>query len=96
MKVTKEQISEWKEKYGKVYCITVDDKSCYLRKPNRKTLGYAMVAGKENYIKFNEVLLKDCWLGGDEIIKTDDELFFAVSSKFGELVNAKEAELVEL
>jgi hypothetical protein len=96
MKVTKEQIAEWKEKHGKVFCITVDGKVGYMKRPSRKALGYAMVAGKENPVKFNEVLLKDCWLGGDEEIKTDDELFFAVSSKLGEIVNAKEAELVEL
>ncbi|MDR0582258.1 MAG: hypothetical protein LBG31_04760 [Prevotellaceae bacterium] len=96
MEATKEQIAKWKEEHGKLYCIKVDDKVCYLKKPTRKTMGYAMVAGKTNPIKFNEVLLKDCWLGGDEVIKTDDELFFSVSSKFGELVDTKEAELVEL
>jgi hypothetical protein len=95
-KATKEQISEWKAKHGKVFRIKVEDKACYMKRPSRKALGYAMVAGKNNPLKFNEELLKDCWLGGDEEIKTDDELFFAASAQFGEIVNSKEAELEEL
>lgn len=46
--ISKEQIQEWKQKYGEVFRIKVDDKECYLKKPNRKTLGYASMAGKEN------------------------------------------------
>jgi hypothetical protein len=95
-KATNEQVSEWKAKYGKVYCIQVDGKACYLKKPSRKALGYASMAGKENPLKFNEVLLNDCWLGGDEEIKKDDTLFLSVSAKLSELVEVKEAELVEL
>jgi hypothetical protein len=95
-KATKEQIAEWKAKHGKVYCVKVDDKACYLKKPGRKILGYATVAGKDNPMKFNEVLLNDCWLGGDEEIKTDDTLFLSVSPKLSELIVTKEAELEEL
>jgi hypothetical protein len=95
-KATEEQISEWKEKYGDVFGITVEEKACYLKKPNRKILGYAMVAGKDNPVKFNEALLRDCWLDGDGEIKTNDDLFFAASSILGEIIKAKEAELVKL
>ncbi|MDR3133534.1 MAG: hypothetical protein LBU42_05865, partial [Prevotellaceae bacterium] len=70
-KATTEQIAEWKAKYGDIFCITVEDKACYLKKPSRKALGYASMAGKENPLKFNEVLLNDCWLAGDEEIKMD-------------------------
>jgi hypothetical protein len=96
MEITKEQIAEWQKKHGKVFCIKVGDKICYLKKPSRKTIGYASVAGKENPVKFNEVFLKDCWLGGDEEIQTDDELFLSVSPKLSELLSYREAELVEL
>jgi hypothetical protein len=40
--------------------------------------------------------LNDCWLGGDEEIKTDDTLFLSVSPKLSELIVTREAELVEL
>jgi len=93
---TKEQIAEWKAKHGDVFCIKVEDKVCYLKKPSRKALGYASVAGKDNPLKFNEVLLNDCWLGGDEEIKTNDDLFLSVSPKLTELIEVKEAELEKL
>jgi hypothetical protein len=97
MKATKEQIAEWKAKYGDVFCIKVEGgKSCYLKKPSRKALGYAMMAGKENPMNFNEILLNDCWIAGDEEIRTNDDLFLSVSSKIAEIIEVKEAELEKL
>lgn len=96
MEVTKEQIQEWKKKHGKVFKISCDGKSCYLKPPSRKTLGYASVAGKDDPLKFNEVILHDCWLGGDEEIRTDDVLFLSVSSQLANIIQTKEAELEEL
>lgn len=94
--VTPELIEEWKKKHGEIFKISVDGKTCYLKKPSRKALGYASVAGKDNPLKFNEVILKDCWLAGDEEIQTDDTLFLSVSSKLTDLIQIKETELEKL
>jgi hypothetical protein len=95
---TKEQIDAWKTRHGKVFRVTIEeaDKSCYLKPPTRKALSYATMAGKESPLKCNEILLKDCWLDGDEEIKTDDGLFLSVSPKLAELIQTKETELEEL
>ena len=93
---TPEQIEAWKKKYGKLYGIKVDGHICYLKKPDRRTLSYASVAGAKNPLKFNEVMLNNCWVGGSEEIKTDDEMFLGVSGKMAKLINVKEAELVNL
>ncbi|MDR0266388.1 MAG: hypothetical protein LBJ04_24460 [Sphingobacterium sp.] len=99
-KATKEQIAEWKEKYGGVFKIKVEDESgdkvCYLKKPSRKVLGMATVAGKDNPIKFNETVIRECWLGGDEDIKTDDTLFLSASGKIPEIIETRQAELEKL
>jgi hypothetical protein len=94
--VTPEQIEEWKKQHKDIFKITVDGRTCYLKKPSRKALGYASVAGKENPLKFNEVILNNCWLGGDEEIKTDDSLFMSVSAKLTALIEIKDAELEKL
>ena len=47
-------------------------------------------------MKYNEIMLRNCWLAGDEEIKTDDALFLGVSAKLGELIDIKEAELKKL
>lgn len=101
MKITKEQIQEWKQKYGEIFKLKIEDKECYLRKPSRKTLSYASVAGKDNPLGFNEVIMRDvskggCWLGGDEEVREDDTLFLSASSKIAELIEIKDAELEKL
>jgi len=96
MDFTKEQIADFKAKHGEIFKIKVDGKSCLLRKPNRKELGYASVAGKENPLKFNEVILNSCWLAGDEEIRTNDTLFLSASAKIAEIIEVKEAELEKL
>lgn len=95
-KVSKEQIAEWKAKHGDIFRITVGDKVCYLKKPSRKALGYAAMAGKDNPLRYNEAILNDCWLDGDEDIKTNDDLFLSISPKLAELIELKEAELEKL
>ena len=88
------QIAEWKNKYGKVFGIKVGDHICYLKKPDRKILGAASVAAKVNPLKFNEVILNNCFIGGSEAIKTDDELFLGASSVLADIIQVKESELV--
>lgn len=94
--VSQEQIAEWKKKHGGVYRIDVDGRSCYLRKPNRKELGYAAMAGKTDPLKYNELILKNCWLGGDEDIRDDDDLFLSVGAVLAEIIEVKAAEIKKL
>ena len=96
MDVTKEQIKPWKAKYKEVFVLRVDDKVAYLRTPDRATLSYASTLATKDPMKFNEAILTNCWLGGDEEIKTDDALFLSASSKLGELIQIKEATLEKL
>lgn len=93
---TKEQIQEWKRKHGDVYRIVVEDKACYLRKPDRKVLSYAAAAGKTDPMKVNETILKNCWLDGDMEIQNNDAYFLGASSKLDQMVEVKEAELEKL
>lgn len=76
-----------------MFCVVVGDKVAYLKRPSRQALSAAAVVGKNDPMKYNEILLNNCWLDGDEEIKTDDSLFLGVSAKLGELVEVKEAEL---
>lgn len=93
---TPEQIAEWKNKHKEVFGISVDGHVAYLKKPDRKALSYASGVGAKDPIKFNEIILENCWLGGSEEIKTDDSLFLGVSGKISELIEVKEAELKKL
>lgn len=94
--VTKDMISKWKKQYGKIFMVEVDGRIAYLKRPDRKALAMAAVVSKNDPIKYNEIVLNNCWLEGDEEIKTDDALFLGVSGKLAEIIEIKEAELKEL
>lgn len=93
---TPEQIAAWKEEHGDIFAIKAEEHVCYLKKPTRKAISYASVAGKVDPLKFNETLLRECWLGGSEEIRHDDDLFLAAGGVLGEIVQVKEAELEKL
>jgi len=94
---TPEQIMGWKEKYKTVHKLTIEGKTAYLRKPNRRTLSLAMTKiSKGDIIGGSEAILENCWLGGDTEIKTDDDLFMSAVGKVGDLIQVKEAELEKL
>jgi hypothetical protein len=95
-RATAEQIADWKKNHGAIYQVTVDDSICYVKTPNRKTMSMVASLGNSNPVRANEALLQNCWLGGDEDIKTNDEKFFGVSSQLAEIIQVKEAEITKL
>lgn len=99
-KPTPEDIAGWKEKYGedKVFEIVSEngEKKCYLRKPGRKELDYASKAGEQGAFKFNESLMRQCWLGGDLEMIDDDDYFLDNCALLGEFVKRGQATLKKL
>lgn len=94
MELTKEQIAELKKKHGDIYKISVDDKSCIVRRPNRKDLSYVSVV--KDPIKMSETLLKQLWVDGDKEIQENDDLFLAVIPKMEEVIKVKESQIKKL
>lgn len=94
MNITKEQVAEWKKKHGAIYEISVEGKSCIIRKPNRKDLSFVSVV--KDPIKMQEALLKQLWVDGDEEIMTDDDLFFAACNQLEEVLKVKQADIKKL
>lgn len=94
--ITPEQIEAWKKENESVFKISVEGKSAFLRSPTRKEMSYAAQVGKTDAMKFNEYLLKTCWLGGDEEIQTNDSLFMSVSGELAGIIDLKEATLEKL
>lgn len=94
MKYSEEQIAAWKKKHGDIYEITVEGKSCILRKPNRKDLSYVSVV--KDPIQMSETLMRQLWVDGDKEILEDDQLFLAAVPKMEEVMRIKEAEIKKL
>ena len=94
MKYTEEQIAKWKRKHGEIFELSVDGKSCIVRKPNRKDLSYVSVV--KDPIKMSETLLKQLWVEGDKEIQEQDDLFLAVIPKMEEVIKVKESQIKKL
>ncbi|MBO5428065.1 MAG: hypothetical protein J5996_06530 [Prevotella sp.] len=94
MNYTEEQIAGWKQKHGEIFELSVEGKSCIVRRPNRKDLSYVSVV--KDPIKMSETLLKQLWVDGDKEIQEDDALFLAVIPKMEEVIKVKEAAIKKL
>lgn len=108
---TPEQIAAWKQKYGEVNQISIDHHVCYLKRPDRATLSYALsqmkfgMGGDDGtsvemdmgrMYKTGEAVMTNCWIGGSEEIKSDDSLWMNACTKASELIEFKEASLKKL
>jgi len=91
--LTPEQIEAAKAKYKAVFEITVEDKKCWLHKPDRNVLDLANSASSKKSSKFNETILRNCWLAGDKDIVEEDDYFYGASTQLDELITFKNAEL---
>lgn len=94
MNYTKEQVAEWKKKHGDIFELSVEGKSCIVRRPNRKDLSYVSVVNDP--IKMSETLLKQLWVDGDKEIQEDDTLFLAVVPKMEEVIKVKKSAIKKL
>ncbi len=96
-KVTQEQIDAWKKKHGEIFVLSFEDgKEAYLKKPDRKVLSFAMTKMQTNPLAFAEVILNQCFIYGDEEVKSSDSYFFGAAAQLEGLIETKQAELKKL
>lgn len=100
---TEAQIAQWKRQYGNVYAIEVsvdDDNESkavgYFVKPDIKTLSSSSRYLETDPFKAGEVIFENCYIGGSELFKTDDEVKLAAITKLGELFKLRAAEIKKL
>lgn len=92
--VSQQQINDWKAKHGDILHVPFDDgKSCYLTIPTRKILGLAYAKGAKDPLGSAEVIVKNCWLGGDPEIQTEAGYLIGISEVTQELSDAKAVEV---
>jgi len=94
--VSLEQVAMWKNAYRDVFEVKASGKVCYLKRPDRRTLQAADAVGSSDPMRYNEILLDNCWLGGDSEIKTNDLYFLETVPVLAELVDFGRAEIKKL
>jgi len=109
-KATEGQIAVWKKQHGGVYEIEVKGRFCYIREFDRETMKYALSQlnmkintetkeaelDMEKVLGIGEIGLQNCWLGGDEEIKTSTSLFISACLQVGTLFEVAEGSIKKL
>lgn len=95
-KPTQVEIKAWKEKYGEIYALPVEDKTGYLRKPNMTDYKRAFAQYANGEIAFQEEMMKILRIGGDEEVFSDDAYFFPARKKMADFLAYPDAEIKEL
>ena len=86
-----EHVEEFQESMREIEVS--EEVKCWLKVPGRKVIGMATSLAGKDTVKFGEIIMKNCWLGGDERILNDDELFLSANSILGNIIKIKTAEL---
>jgi hypothetical protein len=84
-----------KHNLEEVHIIEVDGRIAYLKKPTRMILKMIESTAQTTYDEA-EILLENCWLEGDEAIKTEDDLFYSSMALVLNLVTLKKARVKKL
>jgi hypothetical protein len=92
-KISQEKLVELKKQHRIVVCVEVEDEgevfSCYLKRPTAETLSIVNKLSKTDEVKAAEILVRQCWIEGDSLIKEDGILMLSVAAEFGQTNKAK-------
>jgi hypothetical protein len=90
------QISMWKNLHRDVFEVKASDKVGYFKRPDRNTIKAATAISAQDGHKANEIVLENCWLGGDPEIKTNDLYYMEVAPIIPKLFDFGKAEIKKL
>jgi len=100
--ISPEQIEAWKKEHKKVYKLSVtvtegDVAVGYLKKPSRNHKATAMSMYSQNKIlESGEFLRDNCWLGGDERLRTSEDIADTAAIKASGIFQFLESDLGEV
>ena len=92
---TEAQIEMWKRQFGAVFSTVVEQHVAYFKKPSRQQMSYSMIFANDP-MKQTETLLRECFIGGSEVIINDMEYMLGASSILSTLVETKRVEVAKL
>jgi hypothetical protein len=83
--ITTDQIAALKKAHGNIIVIVLEEKYCVIRQPTRRDYSLALISAKRDINGFASSILDNCWIEGDDEIKSDDDYFLEASSQVDEL-----------
>ena len=91
------QFNDWKSQYGKVFgYVSTDGKTGVFRTPDMTILDLCSTIAKGSQVKYDQALIANCWLGGDEELKTETKYILGLKEWLADLIEVVNGEMVEL
>ncbi|QYS85549.1 hypothetical protein JJC03_10025 [Flavobacterium oreochromis] len=92
--ITLAQFNQWKYKHKKIIKLSLQDEDgttlfAYFKKPDIAIRSAVLQASKMDEFKALEVLFKNCYLGGNAEIETDDDLRLNIATSFSDAIQPK-------
>lgn len=101
--ISQAQLGQWKNRWGNVFLVEVpmDDEgnqkaAAYFKKPGIDVISAAARFMESDPLKGANVIFESCWLGGDEVIKEDDEARLSCMQSLGKLVTIRTSTIKKL
>lgn len=95
-KVSQEQIESWKAEHVDITRVNIGVKEAYFKAPSRKAYSYASKVASTDPLQFNEIILKDCFIGGDKELIDNERYFLTMSGHVKDLLGIMESSLEKL
>lgn len=101
MTVNEEQIARWKQEHGTVFRYTAtkdgeEPKVGYFKKISPQTMDAYESMLKRSKLTADDVVISNCWLGGDQEIVDNDDYRMGLRDWLGLLLVKVEGEMAEL
>lgn len=91
---TPDQVEAWKKQYGGLIVeAIVGNKIAYFKKASRMTLRAALSFIEKDKLKYLEVILVNCFVGGDKSVLDDDDEFYGLAEVAAILTEGKQAKI---
>jgi hypothetical protein len=100
--VTPEQIAAWKKEYKEVHELIVvlsenERAYAYIKKPDRNIIARALsLYHRDQVLQSGEFIRDNCWIGGDERTKKDEDISISVALQCNQIVPMLEVESKKL
>lgn len=102
-KITDAQLQSWKKRWGAIYQIDVplDDEgekvaTAWFKKPGIDVISASARFMESDPVKGVNIIMESCWLGGDEVIREDDEARLSCMQSLGKLLTIRTSSIKKL
>lgn len=94
--VSQAQLKDWKDQHGQVLELSFSDgRQAFLKQPDKKILGLAYAKGAKDPLGVADVIVANCWLGGDDDVKDDVGCLISIQELANEIAGRVECEVVQ-